>query len=264
MLRTFKEVVWDSVGLTEPSKPSFNKMEVNRKPDSDEPSRDRFVLGIKVQDGETLETFNFTYQDSLTAELEGDVEPNMNEQDEGAGQQNQVETVSLSVEEFEAKLAEAFEQGQMEAQERLESDSVSRIASLEESWSTNVRDLSSQFEEYILNLEKEMLSFSLALVEKYVLTLIERDERVLQGMIRLASEKLAGEELGFIGLSDADLESLNQYMPQFAEELQERGFKLVADQTISRGCVFHGQAEELNFDLVVSFERLRKAVFGEA
>lgn len=249
----YVQAKWEVVG-SEPSAPAFDsaKVRVERPRDA---SNQSFVQGLIVDAGTSGTRVLFDPDQYLRKVA---VEPEA-QADEAVEQPS---SITVSEQELEEMLIAARAQAYEEAKSDCEQKLREQLACVVKDWSEVFADMKSQLAVSVENIEQQMLRFSIDVVRHFIRELAPANESLLRSVVAEAFESVDPQSIVEVHLSEAD-KALFDSLPELVALQEKYNFSVVAEPSVSTGCIVRTDFEELDFDVEASFERSVRRILGD-
>lgn len=163
-------------------------------------------------------------------------------------------------EEIEKMLAEAREEGKIQALDEAVSRQQENLERLQSQINTILTDIDKQFKERVVLVERQALDLALDISKRIIDGAVEINPEYILPIISEAIDKVGTSTIRSVRVSPEDLEFIN--IIGIEKQLKEFdgtwGFQ--ADSSIRSGCIVETSAGEIDFQLDLAWNRLRDKI----
>lgn len=171
-----------------------------------------------------------------------------------------IPTVTLTVEEFEAKLLEVRNAAIQEMEEKFKEEHSAYQAEIGTQIETVFQDLQNQLNLEYQECEKKSVQLAVDISNKIIAHGVEVNPEYIIPIIREALDLAGAATIHKVKVSPQDMEFLD--VVGFAEKLKKSDSKwfFEADPTIKAGCIVDTSAGQIDYDLDKAWERVKDNV----
>lgn len=184
-----------------------------------------------------------------------------NEAEQGA-ENTDPKTIPQSLTEYDLDniRAEAYARGREEALAESAATQLERVARIEDSIATLVKDLSNQVKAESLQAEANAVQLAVEISSKIINSAVEINPEYIVELVHEALTLSGGAKVRKIRVSPQDFEYLEYAGIRKKLTQVEGDWDFEADATIRAGCILESSSGEVNFELDKAWERVRDNV----